>query len=204
MCGHRTRAGRIGQRDAIDPTVGRPRRVRDDGLLFSRADRQRSAGTGASGDRAAVGPGSASGVRHHRGGQGGGRQQRRVARPAQLLDSPDRNEQRVAGSGHGRRGREDQPDRQRRRYEIAVEDSGPGIGTEDLPRVFERYYRVEGRTGGGPGGMGLGLAIARGIARAHDGDLVAESVPGEGARFVLQLPMPAAYAAAPATVSSLA
>jgi signal transduction histidine kinase len=98
-----------------------------------------------------------------------------------------------------------QPDRQRRQYENAVEDSGPGIGTEDLPRVFERYYRVEGRTGGGPGGMGLGLAIARGIARAHDGDLVAESVPGEGARFVLRLPMPAADAAAAlATASSLA
>jgi two-component system sensor histidine kinase BaeS len=79
-------------------------------------------------------------------------------------------------------------DDQRRMYEIAVDDSGPGIPSEVLPRVFERYYRVEGRASAGPGGMGLGLAIARGIARAHGGDLVAESRPGQGARFVLRLP----------------
>jgi signal transduction histidine kinase len=93
----------------------------------------------------------------------------------------------------------------RRRYDVAVADSGPGIGPEDLPRVFERYYRVEGRTGSGPGGMGLGLAIARGIARAHDGDLVAESVPGDGARFILRLPAPPDRPPAPpAAVASTA
>jgi signal transduction histidine kinase len=59
-----------------------------------------------------------------------------------------------------------------------------------MTHVFERYFRVEGRAGGGPGGMGLGLAIARGIARAHDGDLVAESPPEGGARFILRLPTP--------------
>ena len=76
-----------------------------------------------------------------------------------------------------------------RRYEISVADSGPGIPQDVLPRVFERYFRVEGRVGGGRGGMGLGLAIARSIARAHGGDLVADSSPGEGARFVLRLPI---------------
>jgi two-component system, OmpR family, sensor histidine kinase BaeS len=75
------------------------------------------------------------------------------------------------------------------RYAVAVEDSGPGIPEEVLPRVFDRYFRVEGRAGVGPGGMGLGLAIARGIARAHGGDLVAGSAPGEGARFTLWLPV---------------
>ena len=79
-------------------------------------------------------------------------------------------------------------DTQQRMYEIAVDDSGPGVPAEILPRVFERYYRVEGRASAGPGGMGLGLAIARGIARAHGGDLVVESRPGQGARFVLRLP----------------
>lgn len=76
-------------------------------------------------------------------------------------------------------------------YELAVTDSGPGIPLDVLPRVFERYFRVEGRVGGGPGGMGLGLAIARAIVLAHDGELTAESPRGGGARFVLRLPLPA-------------
>jgi signal transduction histidine kinase len=75
-------------------------------------------------------------------------------------------------------------------YEIAVTDSGPGIPLEVLPRVFERYFRVEGRASGGPGGMGLGLAIARAIVLAHGGELTAESPRGSGARFVLRLPVP--------------
>lgn len=76
-------------------------------------------------------------------------------------------------------------------YELAVTDSGPGIPLEVLPRVFERYFRVEGRASGGPGGMGLGLAIARAIVLAHGGELTAESPRGSGARFVLRLPVPA-------------
>jgi signal transduction histidine kinase len=75
-------------------------------------------------------------------------------------------------------------------YELAVTDSGPGIPLDVLPRVFERYFRVEGRVGGGPGGMGLGLAIARAIVLAHGGELTAESPRGGGARFVLRLPVP--------------
>jgi signal transduction histidine kinase len=73
---------------------------------------------------------------------------------------------------------------------MAVTDSGPGIPLEVLPRVFERYFRVEGRASGGPGGMGLGLAIARAIVLAHGGELTAESPRGSGARFVLRLPVP--------------
>jgi signal transduction histidine kinase len=75
-------------------------------------------------------------------------------------------------------------------YEVAVTDSGPGIPAKVLPRVFERYFRVEGRASGGPGGMGLGLAIARAIVLAHGGDLTAESPRGSGACFVLRLPVP--------------
>jgi signal transduction histidine kinase len=75
-------------------------------------------------------------------------------------------------------------------YELAVTDSGPGIPLDVLPRVFERYFRVEGRASGGPGGMGLGLAIARAIVLAHGGELTAESPRGSGARFVLRLPVP--------------
>lgn len=76
-------------------------------------------------------------------------------------------------------------------YELAVTDSGPGIPLDILPRIFERYFRVEGRASGGPGGMGLGLAIARAIVLAHGGELTAESPRGSGARFVLRLPVPA-------------
>jgi two-component system sensor histidine kinase BaeS len=75
-------------------------------------------------------------------------------------------------------------------YELAVTDSGPGIPLDVLPRVFERYFRVEGRASGGPGGMGLGLAISRAIILAHGGELTAESPRGSGARFVLRLPVP--------------
>lgn len=73
-------------------------------------------------------------------------------------------------------------------YELTVTDSGPGIPRDILPRVFERYFRVEGRASGGPGGMGLGLAIARAIVLAHGGELTAESPEGSGARFVMHLP----------------
>jgi signal transduction histidine kinase len=72
-------------------------------------------------------------------------------------------------------------------YEVLVDDSGPGISPEVLPRVFERYFRVEGRGGRGPGGMGLGLAIARGIVVAHGGEVTAENRPGSGARFRVHL-----------------
>jgi two-component system sensor histidine kinase BaeS len=81
-------------------------------------------------------------------------------------------------------------------YEVAVTDSGPGIPLDVLPRVFERYFRVEGRVSGGPGGMGLGLAIARAVVLAHGGELTAESPRGSGARFVLRLPVPQPGAAA--------
>jgi two-component system, OmpR family, sensor kinase len=67
---------------------------------------------------------------------------------------------------------------------IRVSDNGPGIPQEQLPYVFERFYQVTGvRTG-----VGLGLAIAREIARAHGGTIEARSEPGEGAEFIVTLP----------------
>ena len=73
--------------------------------------------------------------------------------------------------------------------EASVTDTGPGISEEHLPRLFDRFYRAEtSRTRGTSGGTGLGLAIARELARAQDGDLVAESVEGRGATFRLRLP----------------
>jgi two-component system sensor histidine kinase BaeS len=73
--------------------------------------------------------------------------------------------------------------------EASVTDTGPGISSEHLPRVFDRFYRAEtSRTRGKGAGTGLGLAIARELARAQGGDLVAESAKDGGATFRLRLP----------------
>ena len=65
-----------------------------------------------------------------------------------------------------------------------VADEGPGIAEADHQRIFERYERV----GDAPGGIGLGLAISRRLARSMGGDIELQSAPGEGARFTLVLP----------------
>jgi signal transduction histidine kinase len=78
---------------------------------------------------------------------------------------------------------------QDRWVEASVTDTGPGISPEHLPRLFDRFYRVEAsRTRSTSGGTGLGLAIARDLARAQDGDLVAENARDGGATFRLRLP----------------
>ena len=68
---------------------------------------------------------------------------------------------------------------------LVVEDDGPGIGNEDLPRLFDRFYRAAGAPGGG---TGLGLAIAAWIAERHDGRIEAANRPERGARFTVRLP----------------
>ena len=70
--------------------------------------------------------------------------------------------------------------------EVAVSDTGPGIPPEQLPHIFERFYRADAAAAGG--GAGLGLAIAREIVRAHGGDVEARSEPGKGAEFIVRLP----------------
>jgi signal transduction histidine kinase len=73
--------------------------------------------------------------------------------------------------------------------EASVSDTGPGIDPEQLPRIFDRFYRAEAaRTRAKSGGTGLGLAIARDLARAQGGDLVAENTKTGGATFRLSLP----------------
>ncbi len=72
---------------------------------------------------------------------------------------------------------------------IQVRDSGPGIPPEDLLHIFERFYRTDKSRARVEGGTGLGLTIARQLARAHGGDLRAENVPEGGAIFTLNLPI---------------
>jgi two-component system phosphate regulon sensor histidine kinase PhoR len=75
-----------------------------------------------------------------------------------------------------------------RYVEIAVADRGPGIAEEHLPRLFERFYRVDRARSRELGGTGLGLAIVKHIARVHGGAIEVESRLGEGSTFRLVLP----------------
>ncbi len=74
---------------------------------------------------------------------------------------------------------------------LVVDDEGPGIVEADLPRLFDLNYQSAGGNARGRPGHGLGLAIARTLARAHGGELTAGNRPSGGARFVLTLPMQA-------------
>jgi len=71
---------------------------------------------------------------------------------------------------------------------VVVTDTGTGIPPEHLPRIFERFYRADPARSPRAGGAGLGLAIAREIARLHQGDIRVESEPGRGSRFEVMLP----------------
>jgi heavy metal sensor kinase len=72
---------------------------------------------------------------------------------------------------------------------IEVSDTGVGIPAEDLPRIFDRFYRVDKARSRNLGGSGLGLSIAIWIARAHGGDIRVESKVGVGSRFWVSLPV---------------
>lgn len=72
--------------------------------------------------------------------------------------------------------------------EIEVRDTGPGIAAEHLPRLTERFYRVDGSRSRDTGGTGLGLAIVKHVVQRHGGELRIESSVGQGSRFTLVLP----------------
>lgn len=72
---------------------------------------------------------------------------------------------------------------------VDVEDNGAGIAPDDLPHVFDSFYRVDkARTKGNQSHHGLGLSIAQAVARAHGGEITATSQLGQGARFTVRLP----------------
>jgi signal transduction histidine kinase len=72
---------------------------------------------------------------------------------------------------------------------VQVQDTGIGMAAADLERIFDRFYRVNSDRSRNTGGSGLGLAIAQTIARAHRGSLSASSELGQGATFLLRLPL---------------
>jgi two-component system phosphate regulon sensor histidine kinase PhoR len=70
---------------------------------------------------------------------------------------------------------------------FSVKDSGVGISQEDLPRIFERFFKADRARSGG--GTGLGLAISRHLVEAHSGKIWAESKEGSGSTFYFSLPL---------------
>ncbi len=72
---------------------------------------------------------------------------------------------------------------------ISVADRGPGIPSADLKRIFDKFYRVLGRTAERPGGSGLGLAVSKGLVEAHEGHIWAENREGGGTQFRFTLPL---------------
>lgn len=71
---------------------------------------------------------------------------------------------------------------------ICVEDDGIGIEQKDQALIFERFYRADRSRNRKTGGTGIGLAIVKSIVQAHDGNIVVESEPGQGSRFIITLP----------------
>jgi two-component system sensor histidine kinase SenX3 len=72
-----------------------------------------------------------------------------------------------------------------------VVDTGIGIAEEQIPRITERFYRVDPGRSRATGGTGLGLAIVRHVAQVHGGDVSVESIEGDGSTFRLRLPVAA-------------
>lgn len=97
--------------------------------------------------------------------------------------SPDEGAVRVAVAGDARAAR------------VSVRDSGPGIPSEELPRIFERFYRIERPAGAMRPGTGLGLALVRQLTELHGGSIDAESEEGFGSTFTVTLPRGSAHLA---------
>ena len=72
---------------------------------------------------------------------------------------------------------------------LKVSDTGIGILPEDLPNIFERFYRADRARSRDRGGTGLGLTIVQNIVQEHEGNIEVESTPGKGSTFTLRLPM---------------
>ena len=72
---------------------------------------------------------------------------------------------------------------------IIIEDSGPGISGEHLPLIFEAFYRVDDSRSRKIAGSGLRLALVKSILELHRGTVRAESTPGQGTRFIVELPV---------------
>lgn len=73
--------------------------------------------------------------------------------------------------------------------QFKVQDTGTGISAEQLPRIFERFYRADPARSRSEGGSGVGLTIAKGLAEAMHGEMNVSSVVGQGTTFTFTLPL---------------
>jgi len=73
--------------------------------------------------------------------------------------------------------------------EIAIQDSGPGIPSDKLPKIFDPFFSTKSADRSGQGGTGLGLAVCRDIIESHKGRIRVESAVGRGTTFTLKLPL---------------
>ena len=76
-----------------------------------------------------------------------------------------------------------------RKAVIRIADTGIGIPAEDLPHIFDRFYRVDKARSRATGGTGLGLSIVKQIVQMHGGDIRASSTEGKGTTFEIELPV---------------
>jgi len=73
-------------------------------------------------------------------------------------------------------------------FDISVSDDGCGIPQEHIPRIFERFYRVDKARSRELGGTGLGLSIVKYVVSAHGGEVIVDSTPGKGSTFTIRIP----------------
>lgn len=73
--------------------------------------------------------------------------------------------------------------------EFSVRDTGPGIAPEHIPRLTERFYRIDRSRSRDTGGTGLGLAIVKHVAQRHGAELTIASTPGHGSKFSIIFPL---------------
>src|SRR5262249_20758858 len=76
---------------------------------------------------------------------------------------------------------------------LEVEDTGVGVAPEEIPRLFERFYRVEGTRGRNYEGSGIGLALVQELVRLHGGSIDARSVLGQGTTLAVRIPLGARH-----------
>ena len=75
------------------------------------------------------------------------------------------------------------------RVTISITDHGNGIPSKQIPRIFERFYRVDKARSRDMGGTGLGLSIVKHIIKTHGGSISVDSTPGKGSTFTIQMPL---------------
>ncbi|HEX4179506.1 MAG TPA: ATP-binding protein [Caulobacteraceae bacterium] len=76
-----------------------------------------------------------------------------------------------------------------RSAQVSVSDTGIGVEADQLPRLFERFHRIEGARGRSFEGSGIGLALVQELVKLHGGDIAVDSTPGRGTRFMISLPL---------------